>query len=76
MEVLAKALKHAAMTRTTEEQQQKYLANKIDYSDAIRVTSLSDLNCWYGFIYTSNDSLYKLKETLTPDLMLVPFGSG
>ena len=68
MEVFAKALKHAAMTRIPEENHVKYLADNPDYEDVIRIKSLDALECWYGFIYTLNNSSYRLRETMIPKL--------
>ena len=33
-----------------------------------RITDVECLDCWYGFIYTANNSPYKLKETIRPTL--------
>ena len=50
--LLAKALKHAAMTKTPDSAKKKYLADKTDYKDCIRVQEIDAIDCWYGFIYT------------------------
>ena len=67
MQILAKALKNAAQTRIPEENRDFYLAENEDFQDTVfRVTDVEALDCWYGFIYTKNQSPYKLKETLRP----------
>lgn len=70
MQVLARALKGAALELTPEDQRDAYLADSNeDYgSDVIRVTDVQSIDCWYGFIYTQNRSPYRLKETLCPEL--------
>ena len=68
MEVLEKALKDAAVTRTAPDQFERYLANRPDYSDVVRATTLDGLDCWYGFIYTKNNSAHKLRESITLDM--------
>ena len=40
-----------------------------DYStDVYRVSDVESLDCYYGFIYTKNNSKYRLKETIRPHL--------
>lgn len=69
MQVLVKALKHAAMTVSPAESQQTYLDENPDYGEnVIRVSDVESIDCWYGYIYTKNSSQYKLKETLRPQL--------
>lgn len=69
MQVLARAMKNAAMTLTPEEQRQTYLEENEDYStDVIRVSDVESLECWYGYIYTQNNSKYRLQETVRPQL--------
>ena len=68
MEHLAQALKHAAMHHTSDEKKVKYLAERPDYKDVIRVQDLDILQCWYGFIFTRNCSPYTLEEDMTPRL--------
>ena len=66
---LEKALKHAAVTMTPQEDLQYYLEDTADYgTDVIRISNVECLNCWYGFIYTRNDSQYRLTETMRPTL--------
>jgi hypothetical protein len=69
MKILAKALKNAAQTKIPEEARDHYLEENADYGDTVyRVTDVEALDCWYGFIYTKNQSPYRLKETLRPQL--------
>lgn len=40
-----------------------------DYGkDVIRVSDVESLDCWYGYIYTQNNSPYRLQETVRPQL--------
>ena len=69
MQVLARAMKNAAMTLSPEESRQTYLEENEDYStDVIRVSDVESLECWYGYIYTQNNSKYRLQETVRPQL--------
>ena len=69
MEYLAKALKDAAKTRSPKDSKQFYLEENEDYgNDVVRISDVECLNCWYGFIYTQNNSKHKLSETLRPTL--------
>jgi len=62
-------LKDAARTLSKEEKRTTYLEENEDYgTDVIRVSDLEALNCWYGYIYTENNSPYELNETITPKL--------
>ena len=36
--------------------------------NVFRITDMDATECWYGFIFTSNNSKYRLKEKLTPRL--------
>lgn len=66
---LVQGLKNAALSKVPEEKQEKYLAeSKPDYADVIRVSDIDSLSFWYGFIYTQNNSQYRLKESITPKL--------
>ena len=57
------------MTRSPESERQTYLAEDEDYgTDVFRLTDVESLDCWYGYIYTKNDSPYRLKETIKPQL--------
>ena len=61
MQILARALKGAAMTLSPEESRQTYLEDNEDYgTDVIRVSDVESLDCWYGYIYTRNNSAYRL----------------
>ena len=68
-EYLAKALKWAAKNMSPVESRQTYLQENEDYgTDVIRISDVECLNCWYGFIFTQNNSKYKLTETMRPAL--------
>ena len=57
------------MKLTPESERQLYLEDNEDYGkDVVRVTDVESLDCWYGYIYTQNNSPYRLKETLKPIL--------
>jgi len=70
MQVLARALKGAALNITPEDQREAYLADSNeDYgNDVFRITDVQSIDCWYGYIYTQNRSPYRLRETLQPEL--------
>ena len=49
------------MTLSPEESRQTYLEDNEDYgTDVIRVSDVESLDCWYGYIYTRNNSAYRL----------------
>ena len=60
------------MTRMPASERQTYLAEDENYgTDVFRVTDIDPLrnialDCWYGYIYTRNESPYRLQETLRP----------
>ena len=57
MEYLAKAFKNAAHTLCPESDRQYYLEDNEDYRDGVyRITDVSILDCWYGFIHVQNNS--------------------
>lgn len=61
MQVLCRALKGAAMELSPEDSRQTYLEEDEDYgTDVIRVSDVESLDCWYGYIYTYNNSPYRL----------------
>lgn len=65
MQVLCRALKGAAMELSPVESRETYLEEDEDYGkDVIRVSDVESLDCWYGYIYTYNNSPYRLQETL------------
>lgn len=69
IEYLEKALKHAARTKTPEEEKQYYLEDNPDYGTKVhRISDVQGLNCWYGYIYTCNNSEHELTETIRPAL--------
>ena len=48
---------------------QYYLEDTADYgTDVVRISNVECLGCWYGFIYTKNNSQYRLTETMRPTL--------
>ena len=57
------------MNLSPEDQRQTYLEENEDYGkDVIRVSDVESLDCWYGYIYTQNNSAYRLQETVRPQL--------
>ena len=53
MQVLARALKGAAMTISPPDTRQTYLEENEDYgTDVFRVSDVQSIDCWYGYIYT------------------------
>lgn len=66
--MLTLALKHAAKTKSTAERKY-WLSDDRKYGNSVyRISDVECLDCWYGFIYTANESNYPLKERLTPKL--------
>ena len=69
MQILARAFKGAALNLTPEDQRQFNLEENEDYgSDVFRVSDVESIDCWYGYIYTQNNSPYRLQETVRPQL--------
>jgi len=69
IKILQKALKHAAQHTIPFDSRERYLSENADYGENVyRVTDVESINCWYGFIYTRNDSQYMLAETIRPNL--------
>lgn len=68
-ELMAKALKRHALANKDEKARSNYLSDNEDYgTDVLRVQDIESLPCWYGYIYTKNDSSLTLRETLRPEL--------
>ena len=66
---LEMALKDAAQTRAPESSKSYHLEDDPDYgTDVYRVQDIECIDCWYGFIYTKNDSQYPLREIILPQL--------
>ena len=70
LQYLEKAFKHAAKKlATVKDCGDFYLKDNPDYAESVfRLCDVESLNCYYGFIYTSNKSKYNLSETLRPRL--------
>lgn len=69
IEYLSKAMCHAARTKASPDSKTFYAEDNEDYGKNVyRVSDVECLDCWYGFIYTKNDSKYKLTETMRPNL--------
>lgn len=67
--ILTQTLKDVAQNIVPKDKRSYHLASNKDYGrDAYRVTDLNESKCWYGFIYTKNDSGYELKEDIKPTL--------
>lgn len=65
---LAKTLKHHAK-QNTQVDSEAYLEGNPDYGlDVTRTQDIENLNCWFGYIYTKNESKHVLSETLRPQL--------
>ena len=57
------------MTRISADQREYYLQENEEYGNSVwRITDIESLDCWYGLIYTKNESPHRLKETLRPQL--------
>ena len=69
MKCLSKALKHAALTVSPQTARETYLQDDPNYgSDVLRIQDIESLPCWYGFVYTQNNSQHTLSETLSLEL--------
>lgn len=69
IEYLQKAMCHAARTKASPESKTFYAEDTEDYgTNVYRISDVECLDCWYGFIYTKNESKYKLTETMRPNL--------
>ncbi len=55
-------MKSFALSMPKEERRE--FANK----GAYRIISLEATDCWYGFIYTRNESVHNIKEEITPKI--------
>ena len=55
------------MNLSSDALRKTYLDENADYgTDVIRVSDVEALDCWYGYIYSRNDSPYRLQETVRP----------
>ena len=68
MQTLVASVRHAAISLSPQENRKRYIQDRPDYTNVIRIQDLDLLNCWYGFIYTDNVSLYTLEEEMRPNL--------
>ena len=67
IKVLQKAFKYVAENKVPHTSRENYLEENPDYgTDVYRITDVENLDCYYGFIYTKNNSKYRLKETIRP----------
>ena len=67
MRILARALRGCAMNLSSDALRKTYLDENADYgTDVIRISDVEALDCWYGYIYSRNDSPYRLQETVRP----------
>ena len=53
-----------ARNKSPQELRKHYIKNKEEYQNCIRIQDLDSLNCWYGYIYTFNDSAYTLRDNV------------
>lgn len=68
-ELFVQAMKVAANVQIIKSTEcLNYLADKPEYEQCMRISSIDALDCWYGFIYTVNSSAYRLKEDFTVNL--------
>lgn len=62
-------MKYCAQNLVEESKRKYHQSGNKDYGrDVYRVSDLNSSKCWYGFIYTRNDSGYELKENIKPEL--------
>ena len=55
---------HYARNKSPQELRKNYIKNREEYQNCIRIQDLDSLNCWYGYIYTLNDSPYILRDNV------------
>ena len=61
IQCLVEAFKDAA--RRSNNEPDYYLHDNPDYANNVyRVSDIEGLNCWYGYVYTANNSKHVLKE--------------
>ena len=69
MQYFAAALKHHARTSAPPDTHEHYLRENPDYGEGVlRVQTIELLPCWYGYIYTLNDSAYTLRDNVMLEL--------
>lgn len=61
---MKEALINYARNKSPQELRKNYIKNKEEYQNCIRIQDLDSLNCWYGYIYTLNDSPYTLRDNV------------
>jgi hypothetical protein len=69
LNILAQGLKDIAQNKVAEDKRSYYLEHREGFGrDIYRVCSISDSDCWYGFLYEKNDSAYTLKTNYELEL--------
>ena len=73
MMFLESALKNAAYTVAPPQSKTYHLEDDEDFSTeygkhVFRIQDVECLDCWYGFILTSNESQYELNEIVKPQI--------
>ena len=69
LKIFAAAAKNVAQNKVPEEERDFYLEENEDYADSVwRISDVEAMDCWYGFIYTRNQSPYQYQELLRPQL--------
>ena len=61
-EVLKQSIKNYARNKAPQDKRRNFVENQEEYSNCIRIEDIESLNCWYGYIYTFNDSAYTLRD--------------
>ena len=76
--ILCESLKDAASRLIPKDERKFCWLDKPEYKDCYRITAIEGIDCWYGFIYTQNDSDFNMRESVTPELegleIAWPFG--
>jgi len=69
MKAIAAMLTDFARNKCGEDSRSYYLRDtNPDYTNVYRILDVESTGCWYGFVYTKNDSAYQLRESFTPKL--------
>ena len=68
MQLLAESFANYARNKPLSDKMFYLLDEKSEYSDSVYRVKESELKCWYRYIFTQNDSEYRFKETIKPQL--------
>ena len=60
--MLKQSIKNYARNKAPQDKRRNFVENQEEYLNCIRIEDIESLNCWYGYIYTFNDSAYTLRD--------------